>query len=183
MCKKYKWRKHIFYNLFIRYFLHLHFKCYRERPLYPPPTLIPNPPTPNSWPWHSPVLGHIIFARPRASPPNDGRLGHLLLHMQLETGAQGVLFSSYCCSSYRFTDPFSSLSTFSSAYIGDGNGFYADPVLHLCHSASMPTSVVPLEASRETEVKPKVTHAKKQWRELSSVCSRDRTLGIRWFKL
>jgi hypothetical protein len=34
--------------------------------------LLPNPPTPASWPWHSPVLGHMIFARPRASPPIDG---------------------------------------------------------------------------------------------------------------
>jgi hypothetical protein len=25
--------------------------------------LLPNPPTPTSWPWHSPVLGHIIFAK------------------------------------------------------------------------------------------------------------------------
>jgi hypothetical protein len=48
------------------------------------PTLLPNLPTPTSWPWHSPVLGHIIFARPRASPSSDGRLGHPLLYMQLE---------------------------------------------------------------------------------------------------
>jgi hypothetical protein len=54
-------------QFFIRYFLHLHFKCYPESPLYPPLALLPNPPTPASWPWHSPVLGHIIFARPRAS--------------------------------------------------------------------------------------------------------------------
>jgi hypothetical protein len=53
----------------------------------PSPALLPNPPTPASWPWRSPVLRHMIFARPRSSPPNDGRLGHLLLHMQLETGA------------------------------------------------------------------------------------------------
>ena len=44
------------------------------------PGLLPNPPIPTSWPWHSPVLGHIIITRPRASPPNDGHLGHLLLH-------------------------------------------------------------------------------------------------------
>jgi hypothetical protein len=97
----------------IGYFLHLHFKCYSQSSLYPPPALLPNPPTPASWPWHSPVLGHIIFARPRASPPNDGWLGHPLLHMQLETRALGVLFSSYCCSSYRVADSFSSLCTFS----------------------------------------------------------------------
>jgi hypothetical protein len=30
-----------------------------------PPALLPYPPTPTSWPWHSPVLGHIKFARPR----------------------------------------------------------------------------------------------------------------------
>jgi hypothetical protein len=40
--------------------------------------------------WHSPVLGHIIFTRPRASPHIDGQLGHPLLHMQLETQALGV---------------------------------------------------------------------------------------------
>jgi hypothetical protein len=57
--------------------------------LYPPPALLPNPPTPTSWPWHSPLLGHVIFARPRASPPSDGRLGHPLLHMQLETQLWG----------------------------------------------------------------------------------------------
>jgi hypothetical protein len=52
-------------QIFIRYFLHLHFKCYPESPLYPHPTLLPYPPTPTSWPWHSPVLGHIKIARPR----------------------------------------------------------------------------------------------------------------------
>ena len=83
-----------------------------------PPTLLSNSPTPTSWPWYSPVLGHIIFARPRTSPPNDGLLGHLLLHRQLETWAQGVLVSSYYCSSYRVADPFSYLGTFSSSSIG-----------------------------------------------------------------
>jgi hypothetical protein len=102
-----------FNSIFIRYFLHLQFKCYSKSSLYPPPALLHNPPTPTSWLWHSPVLGHIVFARPRASPPNDGRTGHLLLHMLIETRALGVLVSSYSCSSYRVTDPFSSLGTFS----------------------------------------------------------------------
>jgi hypothetical protein len=53
-----------------------------------------------------------------ASLPNDGRLGHLLIHMQLETWALRILVSSYCCSTYRFADPFSSLGTFSSSSIG-----------------------------------------------------------------
>jgi hypothetical protein len=47
-----------------------------------------------------------------------GQLGHLLLHMQLETQALGVLVSSYCCSTYRVADLFSSLGTFSSSSIG-----------------------------------------------------------------
>ena len=105
-------------TIFIRYFLHLHFKCYSESPLYLLPTLLPNPPTPASWPWRSPVLGHIIFARLRASSPNDGWLGQLLLHIQLETRALGLLVSSYCCSSYRVANPFCSLGTFCISTIG-----------------------------------------------------------------
>jgi hypothetical protein len=76
-------------QFFIRYFLHLHFKCYPKNPLYPLPTLFLNPPTRVSWSRHSPVLQHIIFARPRASPSIDGLLGQPLLHMQLETQALG----------------------------------------------------------------------------------------------
>ena len=44
--------------------------------------------------------------------------------MQLETWALGVLVSSYCCSTYRVADPFSSLGAFSSFSFGD-------PVFHL----------------------------------------------------
>ena len=58
-----------------------------------------------------------------ASFTNDRRLGHLLIHMHLETGALGVLVSSYCCSTYRVADLFSSLVTFSSSSIGG-------PVIH-----------------------------------------------------
>jgi hypothetical protein len=50
-------------------------------------------------------------------------LGHPLLHIQLEIQALGVLVSSYCCSSCRFADPFSSLDSFSSSFIGS-------PVFH-----------------------------------------------------
>ena len=118
---------------FIRYFLHLHFKCYSKSLLYPPPALLPNPPTPTSWPWHSPVLGHMIFERPRASPPIDGWLGHPLLHMQYTDTALGggVLISSYRCSSYRVADPFSSLGTFSSSFI-------RGPVFHLIDDCEHP---------------------------------------------
>ena len=58
-----------------------------------------------------------------ASLSTEGRLGHLLIHMQPETRVPGVLVSSYCCSTYRVADPFSSLSTFSSSSIGG-------PVIH-----------------------------------------------------
>jgi hypothetical protein len=66
-----------------------------------------------------------------ASLPNDGRLCHLLLHMQLETRALGVLVSSYCCSTYRVADPFSSLGTFSSSSI---KGLVSHPIDDCEHS-------------------------------------------------
>jgi hypothetical protein len=75
-----------YFSFFVRYFLHLHFKYHPESPLYPTPALLPNP---SFWPWHSPVLGHIIFARPWATLPNDGQVGHHLLHIQLETKLWG----------------------------------------------------------------------------------------------
>jgi hypothetical protein len=75
----------------IGYFLYLHFKCYPlswfslQNPSTPSPLpLLTNPPTPTSWPWHSPTLELRAFTGPRASPPIDDRLGHLLLLMQLE---------------------------------------------------------------------------------------------------
>ena len=80
------------HGIFFLILLDIFFICISNdfpKALYPPPALLPNPPTPTSWSWHSPVLGHMIFARPRASPPIDGQLGHPLLHMQLETQALG----------------------------------------------------------------------------------------------
>jgi hypothetical protein len=62
----------------IRYFLDLHLKFYPLSwfPLQKPdvPSLLPlltNTPTPTSWPWHSPIMGHITFTEPRASSPID----------------------------------------------------------------------------------------------------------------
>jgi hypothetical protein len=52
--------KYFFYFIlfFIGYLFHLHFQCY-------PKSLPPAPqPTPTFWPWHSPVLRQIKFARP-----------------------------------------------------------------------------------------------------------------------
>ena len=96
--------------------------------------LLTNPPTPSSWLWHSPTLGHKDFTRPRASPPTDVRLGHPLLCMQLELWDPTyvpfgwwlspwelweVLASSYYCSSYGAANPFSSLGPFSRSFLGD----------------------------------------------------------------
>ena len=47
--------------------------------------LLPNAPTPTSWPWHFPILGHRTFTGTRVSPPFDVWLGCPLLHMQLES--------------------------------------------------------------------------------------------------
>jgi hypothetical protein len=84
------------------------------------PHPLPHPSIPTSWPWCSPVLRQIKFARPMGL---SFRLGHLLIHMQLETRAPGVLVSLYCCFTYRVAEPFSSLGTFSSSSIGG-------PVIH-----------------------------------------------------
>jgi hypothetical protein len=78
----------------------------------------------------------MIFTRPRASPPIDGWLGHPLLHMQLETQLWGVLVSSYCCSSYRVEDLFSSLGTFSSSFI-------RGPVFHPIDDCKHPLLYLP----------------------------------------
>jgi hypothetical protein len=93
-----------------------------------------------------PVLGNIIFTRPRASPPKDGQLRHPLLHMQLKTRALGgVLVSSHCCSTYRVADPFSSLGTFSSSSTGG-------PVVHPMDDCEHPLLYLPGIASQETAI-------------------------------
>jgi hypothetical protein len=56
--------------------------------------------------------------------------------MQLQTRALGVLISSYCCSTYRVGDPFSSLGTFSSSSIGG-------PVFHLIDDCEHPLLYLP----------------------------------------
>ena len=67
--------------------------------------------------------------------------------MQLETRALGVLVSSYCCSTYRVADPFSSLGTFSSSSIGG-------PVFHPIDDCEHPLLYLPGTgiASQETAI-------------------------------
>ena len=67
--------------------------------------------------------------------------------MQLETQALGVLVSSYCCSTYRVADAFSSLGTFSSFSIGG-------PVFHPTDDCEHPLLYLPGtgKASQETAI-------------------------------
>ena len=83
-----------------------------------------------------PCIGAYNLCKTRAFPPNDGQLHHRMLHKQLETQAQRVLVSSYCCSSSRVTDPFSSLGTFSSSSIGG-------PVFHPIDDSEHPLLYLP----------------------------------------
>jgi hypothetical protein len=145
------------------------FQMLYRKSLYSPLALLTKPPTPATWPWHSPVLRHMIFARQMASPPNDGRLVHLLLHMQLETWALGLLVSSYCCSTYRVADPFRSLGTFSSSSTG-GPVFHAiDDCEHL--PLYLPCTVI---ASQETAISRSCQQA------LVGICLVSRFVGCLW---
>jgi hypothetical protein len=107
-----------FFYFLIRYFLHLHFKHYPKSTHTLPPPPLPYPPIPTSWPWCSPVLSHIKFARPRSlsfqwwstRPSSDTYAARDELWV--------VLFSSYCCSTYRVAEPYYLLGTFSNSSIG-----------------------------------------------------------------
>jgi hypothetical protein len=77
-----------FFPFFIRYLAHLHFQCYTKSPPYPP--------TPTPLLTHCPFLA-LVFPCTGAYKvcvsngplSSDGRLGHLLIHMQLESRAPG----------------------------------------------------------------------------------------------
>jgi hypothetical protein len=105
----------------------------------------------------------------RASLPSDGQIGHLLLHMQLEIRALGVLVSSYCCTIHRVADPFSSLGAFSSFSIGG-------PVFHLIDDCDNTLLYLPGTgiASQETAI----TGSLQQ--NLSGICS---SVSVWWLIL
>jgi hypothetical protein len=110
----------------------------------------------------------MIFTRPRASSPIDGRLGHPLLHMQLETQFCWVLISSYCWSSYRVAEPFSSLGTFSS--------FIRGPVFHPIDDCEHPLLYFPGTgiASQETAISGSFQQ------NLAGICNSDAFDGWLW---
>jgi hypothetical protein len=101
-----------------------------------PRPLLLYPPTPTSWPWCSLCWGIYNLKDQVAALPNDGRLGHLLLHRHLETQALGVLVRSYCFTNYKVAEPFSSLGTFSSSSIGG-------PVFHPIADCEHPLLCLP----------------------------------------
>jgi hypothetical protein len=101
-------------SFFIRYFLHLHFKCYPQSPLFTLPALFPNPPT----------------------PPIDGRLGHPLLHMQLEKQFCGYWLVHIVVPPIGLQTPFSSLGNFSRYYI-------RGPVFHPIDDCEHPLLYLP----------------------------------------
>jgi hypothetical protein len=86
--------------------------------------------------------------------PNDGQLGHLLIHIQLDTQDAGVLDSSYCCSTYGIADPLSSLGTFSSSSIGG-------PMFHLIADCEHPLLCLPGRGTRASYTR--VLSAKACW--------------------
>jgi hypothetical protein len=91
------------------------------------PHPLPHPPTPTSWVWRSPVLRHIKFARPMGLsfhwwPTRPSSDKYAARDKSSGWGGE-VLVSSYCCSTYRVADPFSSMVTFFSCSIGG-------PVIH-----------------------------------------------------
>jgi hypothetical protein len=103
---------------------------------------IPSP-CPAPLPTHShflalafPCIGAYKVCNPRGLSSSHSQIGHLLLHMQLETRALGVLVSSYCCSTYRVANPFRSLCAFSSFSIGG-------PVFHLIDDCEHPLLYLP----------------------------------------
>ena len=114
---------------FLSFFLLIIFFIYISNAIPKVPYILPLPCSPTH---PLPLLGpginlywdiqtNFSLQEQGGSLPNDGWLGHLLLHMHLETWALGVLsvlMSSYCCSTYRVADPFSYLGTFSSSSIG-----------------------------------------------------------------
>ena len=78
----------LFKNIFITYFPQLHFQCYPKSPPCPPPHF-PTHPFPLFGPGVPLYWGIYSFRVQWASLSSDGRLGHLVIHMQLESRAPG----------------------------------------------------------------------------------------------
>jgi hypothetical protein len=97
-----------YFIFLIRYLLYLNFKCCPlfwfslwKAPIPSPFSLLNNPPSPASWPWHSPTLEFRAFTGPRTSLPNDYQVGCPLLHMQLDPWVLPCVFFDWWFSPWR----------------------------------------------------------------------------------
>jgi hypothetical protein len=116
-------------------------------PSPPTPLRLPPPATPTSWPWCSSVLRHIKFASPMGLSFQWWPIRPSFDTYAARVKSSGVLVSSYCCSTYRVADPFSSLGIFSSSSIGG-------PVIHPIADCENPLRCLlgPSIASQETAI-------------------------------
>ena len=71
-----------------------------------PSPLLPYPPIPIFWPWHSPVQGHIKFASPMGLSWQWWPSRPSFDTYAARDKSSGVLVSSYCCSTYTVAVPF-----------------------------------------------------------------------------
>jgi hypothetical protein len=76
-----------FFLLLLRIFLNYISNAFPKVPHTLPP--LPYTTNPIFWPWCSPVWGILSLHVQWASLSSDGRLGHLLIHTQLELRAPG----------------------------------------------------------------------------------------------
>jgi hypothetical protein len=77
------------FNIFITYFPQLHFQCYPKSPPYTSPHFPTHPFTFFFGPGVHLYWGIYSLRVQWASLSSNGRLGHLLIHMQLESRAPG----------------------------------------------------------------------------------------------
>ena len=128
------------------YFIYIS-KAILEVPYTLPPPCSPTHQLPCLGPGVSPVLGHIKFARPKGLSSQWWPNRQSSATCAARDTSSGVLVSSYCCSTYRVADPFSSLGTFSSSSIGG-------PVFHPIVDCEHPLLCLPGTgiASQETAI-------------------------------
>jgi hypothetical protein len=107
--------------------------------------MLPNTPTPTSWPWHAPVLGAYNLCKTKGLSSHWWPIRPSSATYAGRDTALGLLVTSYCCSTYRVADPFTSLGPFSSLSIGD-------PVFHPIDDCEHPLLYLPGTsiASQET---------------------------------
>jgi hypothetical protein len=107
-----------------------------------------------------PYTGAYEVYKNKGPLPNDSRLDHLLLYMQVETRALGVLISSYCCSTKRVAEPLSSLGNFSSSSIGG-------PVFHPLDDCEHPLLYLPGTGITS----PETAISGSCWQNLAGICN------------